>query len=323
MYNEELKLKFIKTVFNTPSMAVNIEVVFNKTSKYEVIWGHDVCQATSEEISDLINNSFPKSTAGRNAYWTVLKKYITYCREENYPGVTQDDIYNINISGLDVIRSQMVRDSVDLEKYLNEVYNPIDKRTVDNTFRCFHWLAYMGFNEEEVDNIKCSDVDLKQQCVNLIQEDGLISIKIPREAFETFKSCKTETEFMVSNKGIREPAPMNRVLGDKLLRSVRGNQSSKTLKVNVVKKQKEAFESGRTDKKKLTFSNLWLSGQFYKIYLKEVSGEDKNPDFKDLANEYVKSRKSKAANTEDRNYIKLTAKKYAVEYNLWKNAFNL
>ena len=318
MYNEALKSEFIQETTDNISVARSYSKLFAATEPYEERWGADLCTRDANDLQIMVNEILGLRQSSIRVRMIWLKTYVKWCVDKGIPGAC-DGMLQIKDVGVDRVKERMVSSPFHLQVYLDSVFCPESKETTDNIYRCFYWLAYGGMKEEDILNVKVSDVDFDNM---VIRYDNL-NYPIYREAIQALKNCVYLTEFVYrnSNYSIKGETRMDRVAGDELIRGIRNTTNIKSFKVILSKKTKASIEKGRTTMK-LTYQTTWLSGLFYRMLEKERAGM--KVDFSDAAIKFTESKEYKldsGRNTVDAK-IRTVERSYQKDYQRWKIAYS-
>lgn len=306
MFNAEQKQRFIEQHTVSESYRAKIAETFNLFEEYEQKWGADLCTRTNEELAPIIENLCSLRTKTINTRIVVLKDYVSWCKQNNIPNVMAD-FSNINPTGLQAMKTMSVSSPSHLQHYLNSVFEPEEKMTVSNVYRCFYWLAFAGMSDVDIMNVRCSDVHID----NLeVIYDGM-RVPLFRESLKAFKITKESSHFIVyypTREELKE-----RASGDILVRGFSNTTDLKGFRTKMSIKQK-SIEKQNDKMLKLNYSRVWLSGVYYRMFEEErMTG--RSPVFTNTAAKLCK---------EDTSYRKrnITDVKRQLEedYNRWKLA---
>ena len=135
MYNEGLKINFIRNYTQSINTANVATTVFTAFEPHEEAWGADLCTKSTEELQPVIDEIVGLRSKSQWMSLTILKEYVKWCITMNVPGAC-DGMLRITAVGLDKVRKQMVTSPLHLQRYLNEVFDPEGDETIDNLYRC-------------------------------------------------------------------------------------------------------------------------------------------------------------------------------------------
>ena len=317
MYNEDIKIKFIKDYTDSINTAKVCATVFDVLEPYEQEWKADLCTKSAEELQPVIDSITGLRVRSKWMRLIVLKDYVKWCIGMNIPGAC-DGMLKITTIGLDKIKHQTVASPLQLQMYLNDICDPESDETVDNIYRCFYWLAYGGVEEEDILNIKCSDVDLSSMTVRY----GDTEVPIYREALPAFKNCMSLTQFMYKHPNYDKLTYKDRAAGDTLIRGITSQPSLKAVRVTLSRRSKKMLDEGKTDLK-MSYFRVWLSGLFYRMYEMERVGIPVN--FTRTAELFMRGKTYKLdtnGKTQEAKKRQL-ARDYLEDYERWKLAFKI
>lgn len=315
MYNEELKKKFIREYTTSTSTANVCETIFNAFQKSEEEWGADLCTRNEEELQPVVNMAVGLRSRSKWMRLIVLKDYVQWCIGTNVAGAC-DGMLKITDVGLDKVRQQTIANPKHLQNYLDAICEPAEKCTTDNIYRCYYWLAYAGVEEEDILNIKCSDVDFRNMVVNYPQK--LTSVPIYPEALQAFHNCVELTQFVYSHPNYTKTVWKDRAEGDTLIRGLRALPTLKAIRVELSRRSKN--KSDKTDLK-LSYFRVWISGLFNRMYENERAGIQ--PDFNSIVLQQMEGKTynlSSGRNTIEAKQRQLV-RDYEDDYQRWKLAW--
>lgn len=314
MFNREVKSRFLKSYTENIAIARNCSYLFNACEKYELEWGADLCTMDETSLQEMVDNVSGMRAHSNATQIGILKDYVKWCLENNIPGAC-DGMLKIQEVGLDNIKTHMVSSPLHLQMYLDEICLSEDKKSIDNTYRCFYWLAYAGMSEADILNVRVRDVDFEDM---VIRFDG-VNYPIYREALQSVKNCAKLNTFTYYHTKYQ----MDRVRteGDLLLRGVKSNPTPAKMRTKLSRLSKEKLDNGET-KLHLSHVRVWLSGIFYRAYERERLGWD--IDFREAATQSIMA-KAKGdidpSNSKVKDTIRRTANIYLTDYKRWKMAF--
>lgn len=315
MYNEELKTKFVREYTDNVNTAEFCAAIFKSFEKYEQEWGADLCTRSTDELQPLVDNLVGFRARSKWMNLIILKDYVRWCIGMKIPGAC-DGMLSIETVGLEKVKHQTVASPFHLQIYLDSICEPESEETTDNIYRCFYWLAYGGVAEEDILNIKCSDVDLTSMVVHYKGTE----VPIYREALPAFKNCSKLTQFIYKHPNYDKLVYRDRAYGDTLVRGIRGLPSLKAMRVELSRRSKAKMDEGKTDLK-LSYFRVWISGLFYRMYERERAGIP--VDFSAAATQFMEGKTYKldsGRNTLEAKKRQLT-RDYREDYERWKLAF--
>ena len=302
MYNRSLKIQFIDECIRDNRNAQKICLsIFTIIESWEIVWGADICTRSVQDLQPIFNflNGVRANTFSRVI---ILRRYLEWCFYKGVLGATKEYL-KVKIPSIDTMRERSVISSKQVQKYLDAVFEPEEKLTMDNVYRCYYWLAFMGVEKTDALFITIDDVDLAS--AKIIYNN--IEYKIYKEAIPAFQNCVRQTQFM---KRINNGAEifLNRHSSKYLLRGIKNIFTPESIAVLLSNKNKIAFAKKKIDKK-MTYDRFWLSGLFCRTYSQEIAGNI--VDFSDIAIKLHDNKEQKRATAN-----------YAYEYEIWKATFN-
>lgn len=319
MYNEELKTRFIQEYTKSISRAESCVQAFNAIEPFEVQWDADFCTKSAAELEPVVEQLVGFRVRSRWLRIIIFQKYVKWCLAHKVKDAC-DGMLQVECTGLDKVRTQMVSNPTMLQAYLDVVYDHESEKTTDNIYRCFYWMAYSGMDERDIMNVKCSDVDFD----NMVIRYGGEEYEIHREAITAFRNAATLTEFVYKHPNYPPDKKVirNRALGDTLIRGIRSTTSLAALRVELSRRSKKFIEDGLTDKQ-LSYYRVYLSGLFYNMKKREEAGIP--VDFTGVASRFMegKTYKLDAGRNTPEAKKRAVVNDYLQDYERWKAAFNL
>lgn len=318
MYNQDIKKRFIEfkmKLTNAPG-AIQSELVtlFNKTESFEEILGKDVAQMNIVELKVVFKNVLNRIQSKKQRL-ASLKEYVAWCMSIGMDGVSQD-MLKPTPSNMGESTESFVSSPAELQDALNAICDSEDKLTMDNVYRCYMWLAYMGVLKERVPEIKTIDVDLKNRRLKYKYRE----IDIYDEAYEAFKNAVELDYFVYEHPNYTAPIKRQRVQSEELLRGVKVGVNVDTLKTAFDTKNKNAIKSGKTEKK-LSYYKVARSGLYYETYkIEKAVGV---VDFTEAALNPLLYGVSASNEDVSDTVISRRIRNFTNEYTWWKEVFNL
>lgn len=317
MYNESLKTKFVQGYTKSISTANVCNTIFNAVEKYEREWDADICTQDENVLQSIIEELVGFRARSKYMRLIILKDYVKWCMAMGVPGAC-DGMFKINTIGLEKIKQQTISSPAHLENYLNEICEPVEEKTTDNIYRCYYWLAFAGIKEEDILNVKCSDVDFSRMVVRYNNTE----VPIYREAVQAFKNCTELTQFVYKhpNYSADKIVWKDRAPGDTIVRGVRAQASLKAMRVELSRRSKNKRDDGMTDLK-LSYYRVWISGVFHRAYENEQMGIE--PDFSSIVSQQLEGKTYKldsGRNTQEAKKRQLVHD-YLEDYQRWKLAY--
>lgn len=314
MFNSELKEQYIHDSNFTEAREKFARQLFGALEKYEEQWGSDICTRSVDEIQlvvDAVSGYKKRSWATTLSY---LHTYGRWCISNGVAGAT-DALLQIRVASTDKLRDQTIPNPAELQEYLNSIFEPENHRKIDNTFRCFYWLAYAGMREDDIYAVRSSDVDFVHMVVKFYDYE----YPVYEEALPAMMNCVVLTAFSSTSSQCADDMIMPRGEGDILIRGTKPSASKWTLRPLLSRVSSKAVNDGNT-RLKLSYNRVWLSGLFYRMYQRECSGF--KASFASVALEYLQEKyKNDPDKIITKTEINQKSKMYLSDYKRWKKAF--
>lgn len=305
MYNEERKQRYFADLVKYEATK-NIEVAFfEKVAPFEERFQKDISEFSVEELKEATESAFEKSYNTNKRYMLILKKYVEWCIDNNYPGACRS-VQHIEPQSIDKVRMNMVANPMQLQMYMDVVFDPIEEETIHIVYRCFLWMAFMGIQKEDSIAVTPDNVDFENMTISYAYKNH----SIPNEAILVFRKAVNLKQFFHKH-GIYDKY-MDRVNDRPILRGIKASVTGDTMAREISRILNAAFESGKTDRL-LSYQRIWLSGQFARRLEAERAGIP--PRFEDLVEECAPSLPEKSKQRKARTLGK--------DYEAWKTAFSV
>ena len=327
MYNDEWKNKFLLESRQSSMQNRIAPRLFNHSAIYEEKLQKDLCAIDDKDILlEILASITGGKIAITSKYRNLIVDYVKWCRDENYSGVsdlieeiTDEDIVERRISEC------MVADPSGLQKYLNNVFREETENFVDNTARCYFWLAFAGVPYLEASKVTVADVDLDIIDGEFIVRNNGVSYSIPSIGFEAVKKCAELNAFVIETESPRKEGRFTYITprkeGNLLLRGAepkRGKQSKEDKRDPILAAvQKLIYLTAKKRGRKIMYySDIRLSGFFCRLYEQEKREQmaDQKPNFTQAFREF-ELKSSDKKNIRSQSYY---TKKY---YEIWKKFF--
>ena len=314
MYNEEQKRAFIDETIVNESSRTAAENIFMTIAQYEEQWGMDIAAKPASELDSVLDEVCGIRTRSRYSKLSIIANYRKWCMARHIPGA-HGDTPNVGDIGNSKIKSSLVRNPAHLQQYLDLAFDKEEEQTQDNVYRCFFWMAYGGMSEGAIHSLLTSDVNFNVLEASHGEETAILY----RQGLKSITNCVRLTAFLYKNEAYVNKGAIwrNRSPGNLLLRGIRASCSIDNFRTQLSRKLKAVKERG-ISVDPLTYSRVWLSGVFYRIYEAEQAGIE--PDFIQIAIHSPSGQKVIAGESKADPKTALTniAKDFRTDYNRWK-----
>lgn len=305
MYNEERKLRFIEEAKRSKDYAKS---VFHNLGCIEEELDKDLCEIPVEVLQPVVNQRLGVRSRSVEVGLSILKDYERWSKEQGYPVCGGIGLLKVDMA--DKMRRLMVASPQHLESIMDAAFDPVDSETVDCLYRCYLWMAFSGFSEDESLSVKVSEIDFDSM---MIHHNGK-SLDIYREAVPAFRMACTAEEFVYKHKNYT--SRRGRFLGALLMRGIR----SDSIKLHTAR----SFIQKKFDAKGIetSYGRIYLSGIFYKAYETERYGV--TVSFDDAIMNQLANSEGKFHSNYTRNKAANAIKKDLFDdYEHWKEAFRV
>lgn len=319
MYNEDVKKRFVEDYSSTKSSQAACVRLFNATEPFEQEWNADICTRSTEEIQTMLDHISSLTADSRYAQVAILKKYGKWCLACRIPKASSD-ILEVNhfLGGLEIIRREMVANPVQLQEFLDRVFDPEVSESYDNIYRVYYWLHFMGVPKDKVMNIDKSLLDLNSLTLSIDNK----KYEIYLESVPAFRNVAELTYFTYNRNG--SLSPNRRIDGSNIMRGIRGVSSEKTIVTRMAARVRSATaEENGSQLRDLNCLRARQSGIFFRMLQRETRGF--SVDFTEVAIDGM--RENKCADEAHRSTYEKSLYRYVwrykTEYERWKLAFSL
>lgn len=327
MYNEELKLRFIKDYTKSVENQKQCRSTFNAAEKYELMWDADICTRSVEDVTPMLEEiaGIRKNTSASRV--VILRKYAQWCIEQGVKG-SCDSLLRVEVVGLESIRHKMVANPKMLEKRLSATFDNYAasesdiKNSIDNIYKGFYWMAFAGIPEEDILQITSDEVHFDEMLIR--HKD--INYPIYTEALPVIRSCVEADSFLYFHSNYKSSL-RPRLQGSKvILRSFDSVYSVPTMRSALSRiTRRRVIDNAKDESQafKLSYVRVKLSGMFYRKYQDEIAGDE--IDFRVEAKEFVQGKAYKEGfrtNTTEAKQRRAELD-YMRDYQRWKLAFRL
>lgn len=316
MFNAQIKERFIDERYRGLKSQRDAAHVFDATEKWEQEIGADICTFDLEKLQTVVDNISTRKSRSHISRINVLREYFKWANNNHIPGAC-DSIKGIESVGLDKVKLQMVANPLQLQTFLDKVFDPPTLGTHDSVYRCYLWCAFSGIRIEDLLSITKENIHLRSMSIIL---NGR-KYPIYREAIDAFKVCANNDYFVYIHPMYAEKINKPRFNGTSILRGTKETAGSiDYISTEVTRKIRNAFNDGKVSSR-LSYKRLFDSGIFYRKYEQEIAGLP--VDFIDEAEFYTEGREYDliSAQCTKKNVIRKIATDYSIDYDRWKAAF--
>lgn len=317
MFNPELKERFIQEANYTDARAKFARWLFDTIEKYEEQWGADICTQPIESVQpivDMVSGAKYKSFVSVIAYF---HKYCEWCLATGVENATSA-LLQIRAPSNDKFKTQMLSSPAHLQEYLDAIFEPESHKRIDNTYRCFYWLAYSGMSEDDIYSVKASDIDFLHMIVKYNNNE----YPIYEQALPAMMNCTILSAFSSTAEYLPKNSKfIQRGDGNILIRGTKSTVSKSTLKPLLSRYASDAVKKNRTQLK-LSYNRVWLSGLFFRMHEREMEGY-KVSFMLFSANQLAQKHKDNPQREPTITEIRKKSHEYLSDYKRWKKAFNI
>lgn len=269
MFNEQRKECYISTL-KSVSSCIKFQSLFSMSEEIESECDRDVCEWTSEEIERYFAQHRIDRMSTKQTVVGCIRSYMAWCNQHGLK-TTLSEIRKYKFQASD-ISSVTLANPDELQRYLDCLFRPVEMQSADNIYRGALWLLYIGIPLE--DAIRVTRDDYRED-INCVVFEGY-EYPVFEQAREVLLACKYDTVLMTYRDSGAGNTQNPRADTPFLLRGQQRNNGLSTISHQVFKNkfsqiENAAVAAGVTDRT-IGFSNVYMSGLFYRVYVQEQQG---------------------------------------------------
>lgn len=336
LYNSKQKQAFLQDRYPSEAGWKTALNILCRIAPFEYRLERDLCCMNREELSQVFDEILTMRSSGTAHVVNIVRDYNKWCIAKRIEGVVPFSYTPPKGGSIEKTRERMVVSPVHLQYVLDGVYRKESDQTVDNIYRAFFWLAFMGFPQKIAVQITKEHVSFDDMTISIFD----YAHKIYPEALPALKNAVNLSFFYTTNAPCKkddEPERgwirRERIDGDWILRglvSPRGPSGQVSLDERVLRLRKTIENNkmlrSRADggsRLHLTYDSVLLSGIFFRQY--EIERFTRAYDFRPIAQDMVLAKSERARQDVDflqkQVYVKTASLKN--DYAQWKAAFEL
>lgn len=289
--------------------------------KYEDTWKIPIYKQSYLFVQDMVNKECEYNKGISALKFYSVKVYLKLCEqhfEDSICGVSD----RITLSWISEQKNKMVKSPTHLKIYLDDVFLSKGREATEAEviYKAYCWLVYMGILDDDLHDLTAENVNLDEMAVYV---NGL-KYMIYTDAYSSIKACVEEEVFEYVHpkyRSIIQRYPEGTEV-KRLLRGVKGEATTQSLKNKFSNLAEQALKEGRTSIR-LNYQSIRSSGLFYRAYESELSSYNADVNFFDAVwqefGEKFKDDDEKSRMTK----ITRNERLYMESYVQWKLAFKL
>ena len=341
LYNAKQKHTFLQSHYSSEANKMSAANILLRVAPFEQGLGRDLYTFSDEELRPVFEEILTMKSSGKAHVVNVVRHYFKWCVSNNIPGA-RAFTYQVGLDSIAKTRTRMVASPAHLHHVLNQFYRKESDDTVENVYRAYFWLAFMGFPQRFSAEITKEHIDFSDMVITISGK----SSRIYPEALASFKSIASLTSFNTTNKkcSIHETPPKwvrrDRIKGDWLLRGLvsahdKAKQKNapdnrtdqvdpdpdnrlaslrRTIINNKLLESKKLLRSETADGLHITYETVLQSGIFYRQY--DLEKFTHSHDFRPIVRELILAKSERALQNE--SYLK---KQVSTKVSLWEDDY--
>lgn len=301
MYNTELKTRFLQEYSSSAISRHVASGFFEKVSGFEQALGKDLCAMTPDELGQLSSHfGGVRNSTGSLTWLRVLRAYSAWCVESGVPGA-MDAASRMTLDFSANARQQMVSSPEHLLAVLGALFGDCQYDIYPSVISNYLWFGFSGLPELDAVNITIDDIDISGMMIRY----GGREYPLYRESVGSIVSCVRAQRSQQFGSGYILDAPT----GHKSIKRLRGLLSDRIHRFGAPQSVPD-----------LSYSRVWLSGAFYRIHEREVSGFPAEFSIDNMSDDLRHKLEESTANKTSA-YLWRFFKQYRDDYLAWKQAF--
>ncbi len=327
MYNEEVKKQFLREIDVRGRTLSIYEGEFERVSRYEELFGKDLCAFTVDEFAEAVNGSGGTSTHSLQTKASNYKRYAKWVYDSGHLELNPNvSLFLVSLAGIANTTSNISKSLIKDPQHLKRILDAIDEFNetprsfmgLNKIRRVFAWLMYAGLAQDDIVKVRDGDVNLRHRMI-FYKSDVYPIYYLALQDFADLLSMK-EMEAKKTSRKIVVKFP--RAEGDLLLRG-EANPTFKSLYNNFAMLITTASETN-PDIIPLQYKKVHASGIFYEAFLEETE-TGVEPDFVVQAARELEATKGWGTVEEyrKRDRIYKRSLNLRTDYKRWKTAFDL
>lgn len=273
VYNAEIKQRF----FDANPTVHKKEWVFASAQDYEQKCKKDLAEFNYSEAMDFLNSLGMEEAATAANTLTTIRRYIVWCEKNGALSVSHSGFLSVKADDIDFTESLkrvLFKDEEDLVDSIQSVRS-LDEGYADVPVLILGWV---GLTREEIAALRDKDVDLSNRIVygsdGSILAAGLSDLVV--DVLRRYRDCLvSEREnnkcFYEVVKDLSVDSFIKRMVPKKSKKN--GTEYSKLQITSQIDKLAKKYED-KGYPRRHTFTNVWRSGRFHKLWEIEQSGVD-------------------------------------------------
>lgn len=322
MYNSGQKQSFLNTITNDNSYK-SYQKVFKAVEDMEKKFGKDISEMNVDEVLIVLDLKTGTRRTTISQYMSLLRTYVDWCIQ-NGKVSGENNFEKIDLNEIDksrLYRSKYIKNPEEFESMVNLVFaHDFDfNDTVDNPKELCVRLCYEGMEEEEIVNLKKTDIDYENGIIHSpLYEDIVYKVSDRILALCRYCSEMTEVEYPSLTRAARvESLCDNEFVIRARIGTLRGKPADKPIQTVVIVRRIKEFSDKYSEisdvYKNVTSSKLRESHMFYLIHC----AQNKEQFIKDSVTNEMKL---KNPDVKDRNIYEHILR-IKSSYEMWKEAF--
>jgi len=276
MFNPTQKEEFIKYVMeksNTKDRErgeSNLINFFYRLSSIEEEFGKDFSMFNFDEIKIALSILCRRSVKYQITILSQLRQYLEWAIMTNNSLDTENRLIGFSTNDVDVSMSygmSMVKNEEQLSEYLDITLRPMQDDTIDNMYRALFHMLFNGLDFQEAVDLKTNQIDLETKTIKLLDKNIDIS-----------EMCCKVINYLLQMDGY--VVQLFRDGWRYVDKADTGHVLERTVdhRDNIEKAMEPAISNifGRLKKElgykiSITRNDIYLSGVFYRTYIKELN----------------------------------------------------
>lgn len=292
---------------------------FNRLENIELDFEADFADMDYDSIIITLTLFCTGTVAYQRYTLSVLTGYVEWAIQHGRTPHAENYLHGITVEDIDLAETyklSMIKDAEQLNEYIDIAFAPLESDTIDNLYRVCMWLLYDGVSQTDMFKIKISDLDLENKIINYSNK----IIKLNDFSIKDIRYYVDMKAYAAKRRSV-----MTYVSKANTNYLIDFSSPNRTNAVQYLRMRFSKFVNALREETglqyKLTPMNVSHSGFYRKIYEHEL--ETGTIDLTDIYNFYVTKQTRSKKNLDNPGYEKSVKKRFLLQYEIWKKAFDL
>jgi hypothetical protein len=199
MYNNDVKLRFLRSAYGSEDTIANCELIFNKLKGLEEEYNIDIYDFSLNQLHNLLRFLDRATLNSLGKDWSIIQKYVKWCMQEGYTTNTAAlNIFRQDLKkflGKDMVMKQFISNRDEFYESLKGIVN-----YQDQVVPVLVYEACRGQDFEEIKKLKTSDCNFNERKIVCRSKKGVrILTDIDPRSMYIIEKASQEMEYEKGN----------------------------------------------------------------------------------------------------------------------------